>query len=71
MNENSEMLRDLVLNKNAHIYVCGKKILASEVIDKLKAIFSLGDYFESMESIDSYINDLKVCICFPFKKLLI
>ncbi|RNA16646.1 hypothetical protein BpHYR1_043125 [Brachionus plicatilis] len=59
-------ITDLVLNKRAHVYVCGRKALATEVIDSFKLMFQREKRFESRDQIENNLRKIiKKTYIFP------
>lgn len=61
---NSEVIVDLVLNKNAHVYVCGRQVLAGEVDEKLKSIFGDSCCLTPEVSPEKFLQDMRVWFLF-------
>lgn len=57
--ENSDKIVELVVNKKAHIFVCGRSQMASGVAEKLKVIFSKHLKLLGKDQDDTFIQKLK------------
>lgn len=59
LSEKSSKIVDLILNRNAHVFVCGRKVLANEVIDKLKSFLAHEKRFENVDQAEIFFQDMK------------
>jgi nitric-oxide synthase, brain len=59
LDKNSNSIVNYIVNKNAHIYVCGHVKMANDVSNKLAKILYRNGTYKSLQKAKEFINELK------------